>query len=350
MEWARLEPSPAFFNVRALGQYDKMVDRLLELGITPMLTLHHFSHPAWFHESFPWHKPQSIEIFLRYISKIITKFADRIYLFITFNEPVVWVLAAYGEGVFPPGEVDNNKMMHALLNILKAHKEAYKLIKSANRRAKIGIAKHLISFVPHARFSPFDNMLTLFMDNFFNTMLPVAFQKDVLEIKLPFLLYFKEKIAGLSVTIDFWGINYYYRMFVRMRVNKTKPFELIFKNKRGLGFSDLGWEIYPEGLLENIKKMALYGKDIYVTENGIAATDDKLRVRFLREHLKIIEEGIGYGLPIRGYFHWSLLDNYEWLEGTSARFGLVGINYKRDHIRLEKESLYYYSNFIKQWA
>lgn len=346
MEWGRLQPEPDKFNEEALDQYDKMIDRLCSLNIIPMLTLHHFTHPTWFHEKSPWHSAEAAGIFTKYVEKIVQRFADRIPLFVTFNEPVVWVLAAYGEGKFPPGKKNLSEMAVALNHILQAHQLTYDLIKKYNPRAQVGIANNFIIFEPCRRWNILDRGLSYFIHRFYNLVLPETFRNNRIKIDFPFLLHYKEDLQ-LADKIDFWGINYYYRMHIHFALNLENPMLLEFHHRSGEGMSDMGWEVYSAGLREVMKLLLPFRKPFYITENGVSDSNDKLRISFLKSHLKIVKEARQSGWPLRGYYHWSLLDNYEWLEGTSARFGLYEVNYDSDYKRSLRTSGELYSRYIR---
>ncbi|MHB2147658.1 glycoside hydrolase family 1 protein [Calditrichota bacterium LG25] len=346
MEWARIEPQCGTFDGQALDQYEQMVDRLLELNIEPFLTLHHFTHPVWFHEKTPWTSEQAQDVFCRFTEVILKRFADRISYWITFNEPLVWALAAYGDGKFPPGRSDGKLMMRALVNILKAHQRAYSLIKSYRPQAKIGMAKHFITFEAHRKWFAADRSLADLLHHFFNKMIPEAFETNRLQFHFP-LLFDVDEAINLKNRIDFWGVNYYYRMFVAFRLNIRRPFQFIFKDESGLGLTDMGWEVYPDGLSKVLRYMGKFNKDIIITENGIATLDESLRMRFIDAHLEQVLKARENGLPVKGYFYWSFLDNYEWLEGKNKRFGLVHVDYENDFRRTVKQSARHYARIIQ---
>lgn len=346
IEWARLEPEPGRFDETAFDQYSRMIDRLLEYDITPMLTLHHFTHPTWFHGSCPWHKPESIDAFRRFVAKVSARLLDRVPLVVTINEPLVWLLAAYADAKFPPGLKDLNLMMQALYNMLEAHREAYDVIKASHPSTRIGIAHNFIVF-KRARLNHLvDRHLKPLIHRFYNMMIPEAFEQDRLQYTFPLVLSF-DKAIKLREKIDFWGINFYYRLHVRFRFNLERPFEMLFIPRSGEGTSDLGWEIYPKGLRKVCKWLKFTGKPLYVTENGIAAEDDSLRVDFIKKHLAMLAKAVDDGYPVRGYYHWSFLDNYEWLEGTRARFGLYHTDYSNNYARSLKPSGSLYREYIK---
>jgi beta-glucosidase len=263
----------------------------------------------------------------------------------TFNEPLVWALAAYGDAKFPPGERNLKKMMNALANILYAHSEAYHLIKQSNKKAKVGIAKNFIIFRPSRKWHHLDVSLTNFVNEFYNEMIPAAFKSNRLKIYFPLLLTHNEKIP-LNDTIDFWGINYYYRLYVKFKFSLKLPFEFKFKDKAKEGHSDLGWENYSKGLYKIAKKLRSTGKPLIITENGIATSDDEERILYLKSHFAALKKIRKKGIPLLGYFHWSFLDNYEWLEGKSAKFGLIDIDYDNHFKRRIKPSAFFFSRYF----
>ncbi len=346
MDWGRIEPEKGVFDEGALCQYDRMVDKLLELGITPMLTLHHFTHPVWFHKISPWHKKASVPAFLNYAEKIIDRFRDRISLFITFNEPMVWILAAYGDGKFPPGKKNVKQLGSALAHMLTAHGKIYDYIKSRQPEAQVGIAKNFIIFRPERSWSLLDRGVVHLIHKFYNMTLFDAFKSGRLKLFFPFLLNHEEKLP-VADKIDFWGINYYYRLHIRFQPKINLPLQLNFIHRSGEGLSDLGWENYSDGLWEVMQWINLTGKPYYITENGIADASDEKRISYLQKHLAQVRKARENDFPLKGYFHWSLMDNYEWLEGESARFGLYAVDYSDNYSRILRGSGRYYSEFIK---
>lgn len=345
IEWSRIQPEQNRFDENALDKYERMIDRLLEMNIEPFLTLHHFTHPIWFHHKSPWHNEESIEIFIEFTEKILQRFKSKINYWITFNEPLVWVMAAYGEGNFPPGFKDLNIMMIALSNILEAHSKVYDLIKSTNNKAKIGIANNFIVFKSERDWFLLDKAVRNRIHKFYNLMIPDAFATNKLIASLPPLLKFEKEI-NLNNKIDFWGVNYYYRLFTKFRLSLSNPFHFYTKHPE----TDTGWEIYPKGLYKILKLISSYGKPLIVTENGIAINNEEIRKKFLKKHLKFLFKAIAKGIDVRGYFYWSLLDNYEWLFGKSKRFGLVFVDYDNEFKRIPKESYYFYRDLINIYS
>jgi beta-glucosidase len=340
IEWARIEPVRNEYSLEAIRQYHKMIDKLIEIEIEPIITLHHFTHPTWFHSLSPWTEKSSIEIFSKFAKKMIDEFADKVKYWITFNEPQVWALAAYGDAKFPPGQKDLYKVMDALYNILYAHIYIYDMLKNYDKTIKVGIAKHFIIF-KWARNFFIDKSLVNKLHEFFNVMILDAFKKNELQFIFPLLLNFTSYIP-LDNKIDFWGINYYYRLHAKFKMNYKNPMELFAKEPS----TDMGWEIYPKGLKKIIKLVSTTNKEILITENGIATEDENLRIKFIKKHLKVVKSQMKKNKLLKGYFYWSLLDNYEWLQGKSKRFGLIHVDYNNNFTRKLKPAAKIYSELI----
>jgi beta-glucosidase len=346
IEWARLEPEPGKFDQVAFDQYSAMIDRLLELGITPMLTILHFSHPAWFHEYSPWHNISAIDTYMRFVEEVNRRLLDRVPYVVTLNEPLVWLLAAYGDAKFPPGVRDLRKLMVSLKHMLLAHRQAYDLIKQSHPDTQVGIAHNMIAFRRARQGSILDGEMKRRLHRFYNLLIPKAFTTNRISFSFPLLLKFDEPVS-LDNRIDFWGVNYYYRMHVRFRLRPFRPFDMLFVPRSKHGLSDMGWEIYPRGLYKCCRWLRFTDRPIIITENGVATDDDTIRVRFLERHLNFLDRLRAEGMDIRGYYYWSLLDNYEWLVGTSARFGLYQVDYADGLRRTLKPSGEYYAERIR---
>ncbi len=346
LEWSRIEPERGRFDGAALDRYERQVERLLEYGIEPILTLHHFTHPCWFHKQTPWHSPDSVHAFAGFVEAVVSRLGPLVRRYVTLNEPLPWAVAAYGDARFPPGTKDLGQMMKAVGRLLAAHREAYERIHSLRSDALVGIAHSCVHFAPSRAWHPLDRGLSSRIDTFFNDMLPRALHTGVLRMHFPTLVDYEEvQPAG---NIDFWGVNYYYRLHVRFRLRRDRPFELLCDNRRGIGTTDMGWEIYPEGLEHSVRRMARHGKPVLITENGIATEDDELRQRFLREHLAVVEKLREGGVRLEGYLYWSLLDNYEWLVGEKARFGLYNVQYDNGFGRELRTSGDFYAGYIRR--
>jgi beta-glucosidase len=257
----------------------------------------------------------------------------------------VWALAAYGDGKFPPGEKNFDTMAIALTHILQAHKVVYTNIKKHQPSAQIGIANNFIIFRPQRLWHLLDRGTGFLIHRFYNFFLLDAFKKNKIRIIFPFLIHYVKKMS-LEDYIDFWGVNYYSRYHTRFCLNLRRPMEFSHIDRSGEGLTDLGWEIYSDGLWKVLKWLKNTGKPFYITENGIADSQDLKRTAFLKSHLKIVEKAVWKNLPLRGYFYWSLLDNYEWMVGRRAKFGLYEVDYANQFKRRLRKSGRFYSEYI----
>jgi beta-glucosidase len=344
VEWSRIQPRENIWDEKAIEHYQEVVSILRNYNIEPMVTLHHFTHPLWFIKKYPWHTEASIEPFLRYVEKMLLALRDVRY-WITFNEPYVLVLAGYFEGCTPPAIKNVPLGLTALTNILRAHGGAYDLIHSLCPEAQVSVAHNMAALAPWKRWNPFDKLLARIAKYFYNHSLLDAFATGVLRIDFPFQ---KEQQIPVPIKgkLDFFGVNYYTRIHMRFNPLKKMAAEMRHLDIDGRGLTDMGWEIHPKGLEKVLRYASRLNVPLIITENGIATRDSQKKIAFLKDHVDTVERCIRMGMDIRGYFYWSLIDNYEWLQGLDAHFGL----YRVDFDTLERtptNAASYYSYIIK---
>lgn len=340
LEWSRIEPKKGKYDVEAINHYKLELEKLIQAGIEPMITLHHFSNPSWLEQQKAWTSKEVVTLFELYTSFVVKHLGHLCSHWVTINEPNVYLVMGYMEGDFPPGEKGNIRaFFKGAKNMIQAHKAGFKAIHRIRKEqgydnTKVGAALHLRVFdtLKEGLLSTITKRLHyfLFQDLFFNGML------------------YGYWLIGLKSKryFDFIGINYYTRDILKAGfVNFPLFAERLVK--QGSEVNDLNWEIYPEGLLRIMKRYFHKCKlPIYITENGIADAKDEKRKTYLRDHLAVILDGIKDGIDIRGYYHWTLMDNFEWAEGYEARFGL----FKHD-LQTQERSLrssgQYYANICK---
>ncbi len=344
IEWSRIEPEEDRWDEKALDHYRHLVDLLGDGGIEPMITLHHFTHPAWFLKKYPWHSGDSEGKFLNFAEKIVSKFPDVRY-WITFNEPYVFLLGGYMEGCMPPGIRDVPLAMKAIGNMLRCHARAYDMIHEKRPGAMVSIAHNMAAFSPWHRWNPADRLLAGIAARFYNHSLIDAFMRGVLEVRFPFRRPLEIK-APIQGKLDFFGVNYYTRIHMRFNPFKKMWVELRHRDLDGRGLTDLGWEIHPEGLRKMVEHAVTLKVPVIITENGIATHDDDRKINYLRQHVAVVQRCIRDGLDIRGYFYWSLVDNYEWIQGFDSRFGLYKVDFESFQ-RKPTRAAAYYSHLIK---
>lgn len=344
IEWSRIQPHEKVWDDEAIAHYQDIIDILISNNIEPMLTLLHFTHPLWFIKKYPWHEEASVEKFLFFAEKMIRTLRGVKY-WITFNEPYVLVLAGYFEGCTPPAIRSPLLGVKALTNILKAHGAVYDMIHDHLPDAQVSVAHNMAAFAPWNRWNPLDKLLARVAKYFYNHSLLDAFLNGTLRIKFPL-----SKAVLLEVPIkgklDFFGLNYYTRIHLRFNPFKKMGIEMRHRDIEGHGLTDMGWEIHPYGLAKVLRYASKLNVPIIITENGIATNDDQKRIKFMKKHIDVLERCMKDGMDVRGYFYWSLIDNYEWLQGLDARFGLYRVDFKTLQ-RKPTNSAAYYSYLIK---
>lgn len=319
IEWSRIEPTPGEFSATALAHYRDVLQALRHRGMEPMVTLHHFTNPAWIAASGGWEAPDTARRFAQFAECVINALGDLARYWITINEPTVIAYQGYVRGDWPPGKRDLGAAARALVTILRAHWLAYERIKSRHPELKLGLAHHLRIFDPARRFAPQDRAVAAAFNRVFNETILQSLRRG----RLVFPLSRAGTASGPRRSQDFIGLNYYTRELVRF--NRRYRAELFGErvSPASLPRSDLNWEIYPDGLYRLLRTLRRERLPIFITENGIADAADASRPDFLLMHTRAMLRAIETGVPVRGYFHWTCFDNFEWAEGYSAKFGLI---------------------------
>jgi beta-glucosidase len=339
IEWSRVQPAPDIWDESAIEHYRDMVRGLVERDMTPMVTLHHFSDPLWLVEKGGWESEAVVGYFEKYVRKIVEALQEYVSLWVTINEPNVYVIGGYFLGVFPPGKNNFGDAIRVVSNQIGAHARAYHAIHQLQPTARVGIAQYYRSFVPRRSWFPLDAWMASIQANLLNNMHPHALQTGVLRI-----LTRVKRIPEAKGTQDYFGLNYYSRDYVRF--NPFKPGEL-FAERTYREDAELSSTEFianePEGFFEALKWARQFNIPIIVTENGVEDSEDRLRPRYLVEHLHQLWRAVNFNYPVKGYFHWTLVDNFEWERGWTQRFGLweldvdTGVRRKRDSADLYAE-------------
>jgi beta-glucosidase len=317
IEWSRLQSAPfAPLNQSELARYVDLIDRLRAANITPMVVLHHFSNPPWINAAGGWTNASAIPAFVDYVGKLVAALKGKVWLWNTFNEPDTYACLAYLLGGFPPQlKWKFNHFRRVIRHMARAHEQAGIIIRRegrAGREPQVGIAKNWTFFHAYKRFSPWDR-LTAFACHF-------TFNKFVLDAFLG---------GSRSSASTFIGLNYYGRVrfhhFRAMIPASGTPGKLL----KDFGFvCDDMLERYPEGLgkiLEYLQRK--FRLPIYITEHGAASADETFRERDLRNYLAALHDAMASGADVRGFFYWSLLDNFEWQFGYAKKFGLLSVDF-----------------------
>ena len=327
VEWARLMPRPGEVDESAVAHYRAELTALREAGIRPLLTIHHFSNPMWFEEKGAFARRENLGDFLELVELVVRRFGDLVSEYITINEPNVYALNGYGWGDWPPGKKNYGMVFVVLENMAWCHIRAYEKIHAIRKEmgcedTRVGFANHLRVFDPKNGKNLWHRFCAGLTEWLFQGAVTRAM--TVGEFRLPLRNWGKLPRGEYA---DFNGINYYTRSTVAgigdgVRENSPR--------------NDLNWEIYPDGLGRCARKLnRVLERPIWVTENGTCDNGDRFRARCLYEHWEAM---IHSGLPFERYYHWCFCDNFEWIEGDSARFGLVHVDYANGRRRTVKES------------
>jgi len=322
VEWSRVEPRPGVFDDSALERYSQMLQGLRERNIEPMVTLHHFTNPCWLAEQGGWEAPETVALFARFVRRVVEALGQHCDLWCTVNEPNVYGCMGYLEGVFPPGQSDLKTAMRVIRHLLAGHAAAYREIHALQSHARVGLAHNMRVFDPINPRSPLDRRVARMTDKVYNQAILTALTQGRWTLPLGFGLAWK-----LRRTLDWIGLNYYTRDLVAFdRAQRQMLF-----NRRlhtdGAELLDGGYgEFYPRGMFRCLQRLSRLGLPIYVTENGIPDADDDQRPRYLLSHLHQMWHAIQLCYPVMGYYHWTLVDNFEWAEGWTLRFGLITLD------------------------
>ncbi|MDX9871883.1 MAG: glycoside hydrolase family 1 protein [Clostridia bacterium] len=327
LEWSRLEPAPGQFSAAALQHYREEIQRLLDENIEPLVTLHHFSEPVWFQEAGGWQREGNAQYFIAYVRYVVENLGDLVCEWVTFNEPNVYTLFGYEIGSFPPGIRNLRISRQVKAELIKTHVHLYTLIHQIRRdrqfpgRTRVGAAMHLRVF---DGLTFFGKMVARLADHIFNELCLAGMTTGRLKFPLPGWPSSHKK----GRYADFLGINYYTRNIVEFAWDPRLYFYR-WLNDKSLDKSDLGWDIYPQGIYRVCKKYySRYKLPIYITENGISDKHDNRRPDYLVRHLAWLAKAVSAGIKVERYYHWTLMDNFEWLEGETAKFGLYHCNFR----------------------
>jgi beta-glucosidase len=356
--WPRVIPNGrGQVNEKGLAFYERLVDGMLERGITPWLTLYHWDLPQALEDKGGWPNRDTVHAFEEYAHVLSSRLGDRVSHWITHNEPWCTAVLGYGLGIFAPGLKDKKLELQTAHHLLLSHGLGVPIIRENSKDAQVGMAPNLWPIYP-ASDSSEDEMAALRMDGFANRWYldPIygrGYPQDMLEAYVQVLPKMLDgDLEKIAAPTDFLGVNYYIRHVVKHQANET-GFEYV---RTDLERTDMGWEIYPDGLRDLMLRLHndYPVKSLIITESGACFDDtmvdgqinDEGRCKYLERHLESAHAAIQAGAPLDGYFAWSLLDNYEWAEGYARRFGMVHVDFETQERTLKKSGLYY-RNFLR---
>ena len=331
IEWSRVEPAKGYYSNAALNHYREVISTLKELDIEPMVTLHHFTTPLWMAKEGGWGNPEIIRRFADYSSVVVKALGNDVKLWIPINEPVVYSVLSYMDGEYAPGEKGFFKGFKVINNMLKAHSASYHAIKEITPDVQVGFNKHMRVFDPLREENSWDVRVARAQDKNFNTDILDALNSGESSGQIKVAKRDKEMVRG---SFDFMSLNYYARDHIKFSpfspgrlFGEAVLLEGAETSHQGATGDRPEGEIYPHGIYRLLKRLSEYGKPLYVAENGIATEDDKRRVKYMAGHIAEVGKAIEDGMDIKGYLHWSTLDNFEWAEGYNMRFGMIHVDF-----------------------
>lgn len=335
IEWSRLEPEEGKWDEKEIEHYRQYIAELKERNIEPFLNVWHWTMPVWFDELGGFTKRKNLKYFYRFVQKIADEYGSELKYIISLNEPNVFTIFGYMTGEWPPQQHSFFSAFSVYRNLVKAHKKSYKIFKKTSPHLQIGIAQQLGNIQAKRPHNFFDQTATKIMRYSWNW-------------------WFLNRIRKYQ---DFVGFNYYFTDYYRGLVFKksnnylqprTQVLPLTQRENPKAPLNDVGDYMEPEGLYPLlVRTWARYHKPIFITENGVPDANDQYRQWWLQESIIAMERAVSEGVDIMGYFHWSLLDNFEWAFGWWPKYGLVEVDRKNNMKRKIRASGHWYAKFIE---
>ena len=363
LSWPRILPAGSGkVNKQGLDFYDRLIDLLLDRGVTPFITLFHWDLPLALHSKGGWTTRDTTEYFADYCGIAAEHYGDRVRHWITLNEPVYGIgNCGYLLGIHAPGIADYRISLKAKYMLALAHGRGFRRLKEIDAGFKVGIAEAVFPLYPLK--PEYEDLKELLESHRFRFILDPVIKgqfppliNDHVRAELDDIR--DEELAIIHTPLDFVGLHNYTRFFYEPDSTVPSGFkEILIPAGYESSYTDMGWEIFPEGMYHTVMDFRrLYGDiPIYITENGAAFNDeladgkvaDRRRVAFIRDYLSQLARAMAEGCNVKGYFVWSLMDNFEWAEGYSKRFGIIYVDYKTLK-RYPKESYYWYRNVCRE--
>ena len=325
VEWSRIEPSAGVFDPGQLRHYREVLAALRDQGMTPMVTLHHFTSPTWFAHRGGWSSSEAPAAFVAFVRRVADELGDLAGMWCTINEPTIYGANGWLTGEFPPGRHgDLAGQYRVTRNMQRAHELAYAVLKQRWPDTPVGLSHHKFLFIPAS-----------------------SRRRDVLAARAAQMVADRWPVGGgrlrrvVEATSDYIGIAHYWGQMAAFDPRRPQDQFIRRFNPPGMRLTDMGWASYPGWMRDVLNELKRYGKPVYVTENGIATTDDAVRERYLAEILTSVHQAIEDGVDVRGYFHWTNMDNFEWARGYGAKFGLIAVDRKTMERTIKPSGRYY---------
>ncbi len=339
IEWSRVQPEPDHFDPEALVHYAHVAEALRRRGMTPICALNHVTLPAWFADRGGWLQRDAARTFSEFVQRVVEALSESCTHWIPLLEPEHLATMAWLEGQWPPGRRGIWSIFAALNALMRAHAESYAIIHRLQPEAAVGVSIRARNCVPVNEESAWDLRAARREMRRANDLFPAALIRG----QAPFPLGGARRLGGSA---DFIAVSYYGKERVRFHAGKPRQFFRALTDAAGDLIRPPQYEADPEGLWDVLKALSEYEKPIYMTGNGLNTTDDTARCAYLVNHLKIVQEALAQGIDVRGYFHRSFLDGFEWIGGYAARYGLVHVD-RETLARTPNPSAYLYKDICE---
>lgn len=324
LEWSRIEPRRGAFDAAAVAHYHDVLASLQRRGLEPVVTLHHFTSPLWIADAGGWEARETVDHFGAFARFCAREFGGEVRWWCTVNEPEVFAFRGWSEGAWPPAVRDDSRALQVIANQLEAHARAYHVLHAespAGAAPRVGFAKHYVQFEALRAWNPFDRLQAHFSRRVFVEAVEQAAIAGVIDLAIPGARRVRRRVPELAGAMDFYGLNYYTRWRTASFAREPRV------ATPGAERNDLGWEVWPDGLRRALLAAGRFGRPVLVTENGVADARDAIRPRAIVAFVEAMHDALRAGVDVRGYLHWSLLDNFEWSDGYDGAFGLYAVDF-----------------------
>ncbi len=346
VEWSRIQPTPDRWDESALERYRSMARGMVERGLMPMVTLHHFTDPLWLTDSFGgWENQEVIALFEKFTAKVVDALKEYVTLWCTVNEPNIYAISGYISADFPPGKNNLKLAVRVMGNLARGHAAAYRTIHARQTEARVGYALHYRPLAAAHSWSPLDRLVRAIQHRGVNMAFPSAIAKGKLKSPVETL-----SVPEVKGTQDYLGVNYYSTDTIKFDL--SDPNELFGRRfyPEGSDLSATGFIAnVPNSMFDILQWATQYHPNtpIIITENGVEDAEDKMRPRYIAQHIQQVWRAVNFNFPVKGYFHWSLVDNFEWERGWTQRFGLWGLDPETQQ-RIRRPSVDLYAAICKE--
>jgi beta-glucosidase len=349
VEWSRIQPTPDTWDEDVLERYRNILRGMRDRGLTPLVTLHHFTDPVWLAENGSWETEAVVPLFEKFVRKTVSALKEYCTLWFTLNEPNAYALNGYvGGGLngnWPPGKNSLKLALQVQANQIRGHVAAYRAIHQIQPEARVGLALNYRSLIPHHPWSPLDRVLTLNARRMLNEIFPMVLANGVVRSALGTI-----RIPEAKGLLDYYGFNYYTKNLITFDLRQRDTMFSNYSHPKDAELSDKGFLANePEGMFEGLKWIVrtFPNLPILVSENGIPDAEDRIRPRYIAQHIHQMWRAVNFNWPIKGYFHWTLVDNFEWDQGWTLRFGLWALD-ENTQKRTKRRSAELYAEICKE--